>query len=84
MIGERGTRLSGGQRQRLSFARALACDPDILVLDEPTSALDSESETFIQGTLESLRGQVTTVAIAHRLATIAQADLILMLEAGPA
>ena len=82
VIGERGTRLSGGQRQRLSFARALACDPDILVLDEPTSALDSESETFIQGTLESLRGQVTTVAIAHRLATIAQADLILMLESG--
>ena len=82
VIGERGTRLSGGQRQRLSFARALACDPDVLVLDEPTSALDSVSEAFIQGTLESLRGQVTTVAIAHRLATIAKADLILMLDAG--
>ncbi len=82
MIGDRGVRLSGGQRQRLSFARALAVRPQILVLDEPTSALDSESEAAIQASLQKLRGRITVIVIAHRLATIRHADAIAVLEKG--
>lgn len=82
LIGERGVRLSGGQRQRLAFARALASSPDILILDEPTSALDSESESALQATLASLHGTLTIIIIAHRLATIRQADHIFVMKDG--
>lgn len=81
-LGDRGVRLSGGQRQRLSFARALATKPNILILDEPTSALDSESEAAIQSTLSKLHGSITIVVIAHRLATIRHADSIVVMEEG--
>ncbi|MBI3708580.1 MAG: ABC transporter ATP-binding protein [Proteobacteria bacterium] len=82
VVGERGVRLSGGQRQRLALARALAQGPDILVLDEPTSALDSESEAAVQAALDGLRGRLTIIVIAHRLATIRPADRIIVIEDG--
>jgi subfamily B ATP-binding cassette protein MsbA len=82
VVGERGVRLSGGQRQRLALARALAQSPDILVLDEPTSALDSESEAAVQAALDELRGRLTIIVIAHRLATIRPADRIIVIEDG--
>jgi ABC-type multidrug transport system fused ATPase/permease subunit len=82
MVGEGGVRLSGGQRQRLGVARALYSRPKLLVMDEATSALDAETEQAISATLTSLEGHVTTVTIAHRLATIRNADLVLYLEAG--
>jgi len=81
-IGERGIRLSGGQRQRLGIARALYTRPLLLVLDEATSALDSETEQAIVQTLEELEGSVTTITIAHRLATVRRADQLLYLREG--
>lgn len=81
-IGERGSRLSGGQRQRLAMARALANQPDILILDEPTSALDGESEQAIQRTLDELHGELTIILVAHRLATVRGADRIVILDRG--
>ena len=81
-VGERGSRLSGGQRQRLAMARALANQPDILILDEPTSALDGESEQAIQHTLDELHGELTIILVAHRLATVRNADRIVVLDHG--
>ena len=81
-IGEHGMRLSGGQRQRLGVARALYTRPRLLVLDEATSALDSETEQAIATTMQELEGDVTTITIAHRLATVRHCDLVLYLEGG--
>ncbi len=82
MIGERGFRLSGGQRQRLGIARALYTRPKLLVLDEATSALDAETEQAIIQTLQELEGEVTTITVAHRLATVRYADQVLYLDGG--
>ena len=82
VIGERGTRLSGGQRQRIAIARALLKDSPILILDEATSELDAESEMYVQRALGNLIVGRTTFVIAHRLATIRRADVILVLEEG--
>lgn len=81
-IGERGINLSGGQRQRIAIARAVLRDPRILILDEATSALDSESETLVRQALERIMQDRTVLIIAHRLATVRQADRILVLEKG--
>ena len=82
LIGERGVKLSGGQRQRVAIARALLADPKVLILDEATSNLDTESELFIQQSLDQLLKGRTTFVIAHRLSTIRRADQILVIENG--
>jgi ATP-binding cassette subfamily B protein len=81
-LGERGVKLSGGQRQRISIARALLADRPILLLDEATSSLDAESERQVAEALEHLASGRTTVVIAHRLATVRNADRIIVLERG--
>jgi ATP-binding cassette subfamily B protein len=82
MIGERGASLSGGERQRLAIARSILKDAPILILDEATSALDVETEGRIKRALDALRKGRTTFIIAHRLSTVANADIILVLEQG--
>jgi ATP-binding cassette subfamily B protein len=82
VVGERGVRLSGGQRQRLGIARALLMDPDVLVFDEATSSLDYESERAIQLAMHSILGTRTTLIIAHRLSTVRDADVIVVLDQG--
>ena len=82
MVGERGVTLSGGQRQRIAIARAILDAAPLLLLDEATSALDAENETLVQGALEKLMAQRTTLVIAHRLATVLKADRILVLDEG--
>ncbi len=81
-VGERGLKLSGGEKQRVGIARTLLKDPPILLLDEATSALDSETEQDIQASLRKLGRGRTVISIAHRLSTIADADEIIVLEAG--
>jgi len=82
VLGDRGVLLSGGERQRLALARALLREPSLLILDEATSNLDSENERRIQGAIEALHGDMTIVAITHRLSTIRNADQIYVLENG--
>ncbi|MCX8254292.1 Lipid A ABC exporter family, fused ATPase and inner membrane subunits [Beijerinckiaceae bacterium RH AL1] len=82
MVGERGVTLSGGQRQRIAIARAILDAAPLLLLDEATSALDAENEVLVQGALEKLMAQRTTLVIAHRLATVLKADRILVLDGG--
>lgn len=81
-LGERGVMLSGGQRQRIAIARAVLRDSPVLLLDEATSALDAESEALVQAAMNHLAENRTTIVIAHRLATVKQADRIVVLEHG--
>ena len=82
VIGERGVRLSGGERQRIAIARALLCDPRILILDEATSMVDTEAEQAIQAALAHLSSGRTTFVIAHRLSTVRRADKIVVIDSG--
>lgn len=82
VVGERGYRMSGGQRQRLALARSLLSDPEIMIFDEATSSLDTESELKIQNTLKNLQGTRTILVAAHRLSTIIDADLVVVLQNG--
>lgn len=82
MVGERGVKLSGGQRQRIGIARALYQRPEVLVLDEATSALDHETEKSITDTILKLKGQITIIAIAHRISTLADCDFKIKFEDG--
>ncbi|WP_390883408.1 ABC transporter ATP-binding protein [Kovacikia minuta] len=82
IVGERGQKLSGGQRQRLAIARAILKNPPILILDEATSAVDNETEAAIQRSLERITIGRTTIAIAHRLSTVRNADCIYVMERG--
>ncbi len=81
-MGELAGRLSGGQKQRLAIARAFLRDAPILLLDEPTAALDAQSEEALRQTLAELSRGRTTVVVAHRLASIAHADKVIVLEQG--
>ena len=82
VVGERGYRFSGGEQQRLAIARTILRNPPVLVLDEATSALDTETERPVQEALDALAAGRTTIAIAHRLSTVRDADLIVVLDRG--
>ncbi|MEH6607670.1 MAG: ATP-binding cassette domain-containing protein, partial [Pseudomonadales bacterium] len=81
-LGEDGVLLSGGQRQRIAIARALLKDAPVLILDEATSALDNKAENQIQKAMEAVMANRTTLVVAHRLSTIENADIILVMEEG--
>jgi ABC-type multidrug transport system fused ATPase/permease subunit len=82
IVGDRGAKLSGGQRQRIALARAIIRDPDLFIFDEATSALDTESEQYVQSSIEELGKTKTTIVIAHRLSTIKKADTVYRIENG--
>ena len=82
LVGERGYRLSGGEKQRIAIARVLLKDPPVVILDEATSAMDTHSERIVQATLDAATANRTTIAIAHRLSTVINADFILVLDKG--
>ncbi|WP_267879296.1 ATP-binding cassette domain-containing protein [Methylobacillus glycogenes] len=82
LVGERGIKLSGGEKQRVAIARAILKAPQLIILDEATSALDSESEHLVQQGLQQLVSGRSSVIIAHRLSTVMNADLILVMQDG--
>jgi ATP-binding cassette subfamily B protein len=82
MVGERGYRLSGGEKQRIAIARVLLKDPPVVILDEATSAMDTTSERIVQATLDAATANRTTIAIAHRLSTVVNADVIFVVDDG--